>query len=94
MPTPQESAQRISGLFASGKWTVELGPEDVKNWREISNLLVQMGYRHINMSGSTSQTITPYAIDATHRRSFIKLLSRSFKRLVSPRGNQPQVDTK
>ncbi|GEM_PF-6475710 len=84
MSTPQESAQRISGLFASGKWKVELDPEDVKNWREISNLLAQMGFRSVNMSGSTSQIIKPYAIDATHRRNFIKLLSRFFKRLISP----------
>ena len=82
MSTPQESAQKISELFASGQWKVQLEPEDVKNWHEISNLLFQMGFRHVNMSGSTSEVIKPYAIDAAHRRNFVKLLSRSFKRLI------------
>ncbi len=92
MLTPQESAQRISGLFVSGKQKVELEPEEVKSWHEISNLLIQMGFRHVHMSGSTSEMIKPYAIDATHRKNFAKMLSRFFKRLFSPH-SEPQVNT-
>ncbi len=83
MPTPHESAQRITGLFVSGKRKVELEPDDVRNWQEISGLLIQMGCLHVNMSGSTSATIKPYAIDATHRRNFIKLVTRFWKRRTS-----------
>ena len=92
MSTSQESAQRISGLFDSGKWKVELESDEVKNWQEISKLLIQMGFRHVNMSGSTSEMIKPYAIDATHRRNLLKVVVRFFKRLVSPHG-EVQADT-
>ena len=88
MPTPEESAERIASELAAGNWKVELEPEEVKNWREISNLLSAKGLRHINMSGTTSGMIKPYAIDAAHRKSLTKLLFRVFKRLVSRKGSE------
>ncbi len=87
MPTPEESAERIASEFAAGNWKVELEPQEVKNWHEISNLLSAKGLRHINMSGTTSAIIKPYAIDAAHRKNLIKLLIRVFKRLVSRKGS-------
>ncbi len=87
MPTPEEPAESIASEFAAGNWMVELEPEEVKNWHEISNLLSAKGVRQINMSGTTSAMIKPYAIDAAHRKNLIKLLIRVFKRLVSHKGS-------
>lgn len=86
MPRPEEIAERIASRFVAGNWKVDLDVEDVKNWHEISNLLAAKGFHHINMNGTTSELIKPYAIDATHRKNLSKLLTRGFKRLVSRRG--------
>jgi hypothetical protein len=83
MLTSNESAERIASEFKAGNWKVKLEPEEVKNWHEISNRLSAKGLRHINMSGTTSAMIKPYAIDAAHRKNLMKLLIRVSKRLVS-----------
>jgi hypothetical protein len=85
MPRPEDTAERIVREFTAGNWKVELDSDDVKNWHEISKLLAARGFHHINMNGTTSGLIKPYAIDAMHRKSLIKLLARGFKRLVSRR---------
>jgi len=87
MLTSEQSAKRIASEFVAGNWKVKLEPEEVKSWHEISNLLSAKGLHHINMSGTTSATIKPYAIDATHRKNLIKLLLRMFKRLGSRLSN-------
>ncbi len=92
MPTPEESARRIAQLFTSGAWKVKLEPEEVNNWHDIDNLLMQAGFRHVNMSGTTSKMIKPYAINVAHRKDFIKLVSRFLKRLFFSRG-VPQAQT-
>jgi hypothetical protein len=48
-------------------------------------LLAAKGFHHINMNGTSSGLIKPYAIDAMHRKNLTKLLTRGFKRLVSRR---------
>ncbi len=83
MPSPEETAERIASQFKAGNWKVELDSEDVKNWHDISTLLAAKGLHHINMNGTTSGLIKPYAIDAMHRKNLIKLLTRRLKRLVS-----------
>jgi hypothetical protein len=85
MPRPDEAAERIASQFVEGNWKVELDSDDVKNWHEISKLLAAKGFHHINMNGTTSGLIKPYAIDAMHRKNLIKLLARGFRRLVSRR---------
>ena len=85
MPRSDETAARIASEFKAGNWKVELDSEDVKNWHDISMLLAAKGFHHINMNGTTSGLIKPYAIDAMHRKNLIKMLARGFKRLVSRR---------
>ena len=92
MPTPEESARRIAQLFTSGMWKVELEPEEVNNWHDIDNQLMNMGFRHVNMSGSTSGMIKPYAINVAHRKDLVKLVSRFVKRLFF-RGGTPLAQT-
>ncbi len=83
MPSPEATAERIASQFKAGNWKAELDSEDVKNWHDISMLLAAKGLHHINMNGTTSGLIKPYAIDAMHRKNLIKLLTRGLKRLVS-----------
>jgi hypothetical protein len=85
MPRPDETAERIASQFKAGNWKVELDSEDVKNWHAINMLLAAKGFHHINMNGTTSGIIKPYAIDAMHRKNLIKMLTRGFRRLVSRR---------
>ncbi len=85
MPGSEQTAERIVNEFSAGNWKVELDSEDVKNWHDINKLLLAKGFHHINMNGTSSGLIKPYAIDAMHRKNLIKLMTRGFKRLVSRR---------
>jgi hypothetical protein len=81
--TPEESAKRIESEFATGKRKVDLSPDEVQNWHTINSLLAARNLRHINMSGSTTGTITPYAINASHHSNPVKSIIRMFKKLIS-----------
>ncbi len=85
MASPEIATTRIARAFAAGQWKVELEPDDVSNWHEISRLLIAKGYYHIHMNSSTTNTMNPYAINAEHRKSLSKLVIRMFRKFLVPK---------